>query len=130
MKDYRDGTRRALNSNVGSTINGFAGELMEEISFHLEKRGIKNSDAHEIANDVVDKLRQSMGGCQLYFPKLNQKDNTKRDADIFREYKRGTFVNELAIKYNVSLQTIYIAIKKERERQNTDGAADNDSASL
>ncbi|HFW3713565.1 TPA: Mor transcription activator family protein, partial [Salmonella enterica subsp. enterica serovar 6,7:y:-] len=71
----------------------------------------------KIASEVVDTLRQSMGGCQLYFPKLNQKDNSERNAEIFKEYKRGAFVNELAIKYNVSLQAIYNAIRKERERQ-------------
>ncbi|ELD6862572.1 hypothetical protein QJE39_003641 [Salmonella enterica] len=130
MKDYRDGTRKKLNSNVGNTIKGFVGELIEELSIHLEKRGIKNSDAHKIANDVVDTLRQSMGGCQLYFPKLNQKDNTGRNAEIFKEYTRGAFVNELAVKYNVSLQAIYNAIKRERERQNTGGAANDDSADL
>ncbi|EDU0267918.1 hypothetical protein CCF61_000066 [Salmonella enterica subsp. enterica serovar Glostrup] len=130
MKDYRDGTRKALNSSTGNTIKGFVGELMEELSIHLEKRGIKSSDAHEISRDIVDTLRQSMGGCQLYFPKLNKKDNSERNAEIFREYTRGAFVNELSVKYNVSLQTIYNAIKIERERQNTGGTENDDSADL
>lgn len=103
---------------------------MEELSIHLEKRGIKSSDAHEISRDIVDTLRQSMGGCQLYFPKLNKKDNSERNAEIFREYTRGAFVNELSVKYNVSLQTIYNAIKIERERQNTGGTENDDSADL
>ncbi|EIZ2108299.1 hypothetical protein MOQ95_002875 [Salmonella enterica] len=120
MKDFRNVARNRLDSSVGNTLKGFVGELTEEISIHLEKSGIKNYDAHKIANDVVDKLRQSVGGCQLYFPKLNQKDNSERDAEIFREYKRGAFVNELAVKYNVSLQAIYNAIKKERIRQGED----------
>ncbi|ECC1893983.1 hypothetical protein FXQ77_06810 [Salmonella enterica] len=120
MKDFRNILRRELKSNVGNTVKGFVGELIEEISFHLEKRGIKSSDADDIARSVVDALRESMGGCQLYFPKLNRKDNSERDAEILREYKRGAFVNELAIKHNVSLQTIYCAIKKARERQNDD----------
>ncbi|EEN7699105.1 hypothetical protein VA91_09390 [Salmonella enterica subsp. enterica serovar Muenchen] len=117
MKDFRSAARNKLDSNVGNTLKGFVGELTEEISIHLENSGIKNYDAHKIANDVVDKLRQSVGGCQLYFPKLNKKDNSERDAEIFREYKRGAFVNELAVKHNVSLQVIYNAIKKERIRQ-------------
>ncbi|EBG5574815.1 hypothetical protein GWY41_14445 [Salmonella enterica subsp. enterica serovar Bredeney] len=119
MKDFRNG-RKALNSNTGIIVKNFVGELTEEISIHLERSGIKNYDAHKIANAVVDKLRESMGGCQLYFPKLNQKDNSERNAEIFKEYKRGAFVNELAIKYNVSLQAIYNAIKKEREREEAD----------
>ncbi|HAD5969240.1 TPA_asm: hypothetical protein G1Q02_20815 [Salmonella enterica subsp. enterica serovar Typhimurium] len=120
MKDYRKHARRALESNTGSILCNFVGELTEEIGIHLENAGIKNHDAHKIAGDVVDKLRQSIGGCQIYFPKLNQKDNSERDAEIFKEYKRGAFVNELAIKYNVSLQAIYIAIRKERERAMAD----------
>ncbi|EJY0727993.1 hypothetical protein OE880_001444 [Salmonella enterica] len=121
MKDFRNILRRELKSNVGNTVKGFVGELIEGISFHLEKRGIKSSDADDIARGVVDALRESMGGgCQLYFPKLNRKDNSERDAEILREYKRGAFVNELAIKHNVSLQTIYCAIKKARERHNDD----------
>lgn len=123
MKDFRNG-RKALDSNTGIIVKNFVGELTEEIGIHLEKRNIKKDDAHKIASDVVDTLRQSMGGCQLYFPKLNQKDNSERNAEIFKEYKRGAFVNELAIKYNVSLQAIYIAIRKERERTNE--GAEND----
>ncbi|EIV1841825.1 hypothetical protein L7E85_004162 [Salmonella enterica] len=123
MKNFRNG-RKALDSNTGIIVKNFVGELTEEICIHLEKRNIKKDDAHKIASDVVDTLRQSMGGCQLYFPKLNQKDSSERNAEIFREYKRGAFVNELAIKYNVSLQTIYNAIKRERERQNTAAAND------
>ncbi|EMP4153575.1 hypothetical protein WD202_003271 [Salmonella enterica] len=49
-----------------------------------------------------------------------KKNNSERDAEIFREYKRGAFVNELAVKHNVSLQAIYNAIKKERIRQDED----------
>ncbi|EEF0879809.1 hypothetical protein DIN21_12075 [Salmonella enterica subsp. enterica serovar Virchow] len=129
MKDYRDGTRKALNSNTGIIVKNFVGELTEEIGIHLEKRNIKKDDAHKIASDVVDTLRQSMGGCQLYFPKLNQKDNSERNAEIFKEYKRGAFVNELAIKYNVSLQAIYNAIKRERERLKAGAKNDNNGDS-
>ncbi|ECM5083156.1 hypothetical protein NY62_07610 [Salmonella enterica subsp. enterica serovar Newport] len=129
MKDYRKHARRALESNTGSILCNFVGELTEEIGIHLESAGIKNYDAHKIASDVVDKLRKSIGGCQIYFPKLNQKDNSERNAEIFKEYKRGAFVNELAIKYNVSLQAIYIAIRKERERTN-EGAENDDEGGM
>ncbi|EHR8188416.1 Mor transcription activator family protein [Salmonella enterica subsp. enterica] len=128
MKDFRNG-RKALNSNTGIIVKNFVGELTEEIGIHLEKRNIKKDDAHKIASDVVDTLRQSMGGCQLYFPKLNQKDNSERNAEIFKEYKRGVFVNELAIKYNVSLQAIYNAIKRERERLEAGAKNDNNGDS-
>ncbi|EBE4778023.1 hypothetical protein FHK17_00720 [Salmonella enterica] len=128
MKDFRNG-RKALDSNTGIIVKNFVGELTEEIGIHLEKRNIKKDDAHKIASDVVDTLRQSMGGCQLYFPKLNQKDNSERNAEIFKEYKRGAFVNELAIKYNVSLQAIYNAIKRERERLEAGAKTDNNGDS-
>lgn len=129
MKDYRDYARRGLKSNAGNALCNFVGELTEEISIHLENAGVKNHDAHKIAGDVVDKLRKSIGGCQIYFPKLNQKDNSERNAEIFKEYKRGAFVNELAIKYNVSLQAIYIAIRKERERAEAEAENDNNGDS-
>ncbi|HAF5675948.1 TPA: hypothetical protein G8N93_000421 [Salmonella enterica] len=124
MKDFRNG-RKALDSSTGIIVKNFVGELTEEICIHLEKRNIKKDDAHKIASEVVDTLRQSMGGCQLYFPKLNRTVNHERDKEIFKEYKRGAFVNELAIKYNVSLQAIYNAIKRERER--LEAGAENDN---
>ncbi|OIN15732.1 hypothetical protein AO411_2005305 [Salmonella enterica subsp. enterica serovar Sarajane] len=67
MKDFRNILRRELKSNVGNTVKGFVGELIEEISFHLEKRGIKSSDADDIARGVVDALRESMGGLSVIF---------------------------------------------------------------
>ncbi|EFN6654903.1 Mor transcription activator family protein [Escherichia coli] len=111
-------TRRNNASNVGLTTNCLIDELTELIGYFLSQKNVPNDIANDVANDVVDKLRQSYGGCQLYFPKLTFKNNEIRDMEIYSEYNNGAFVNKLAIKYNLSLQAIYSAIRRVKNKLN------------
>ncbi|HAS3205983.1 TPA: positive regulator of late transcription [Vibrio cholerae] len=66
-----------------------------------------------VALVLLARLCKDTGGLQYYFPKGEQLEHQLRCMYIWREFN-GQNVPELAIKYNLSTQNIYAAIRRMR----------------
>ncbi|EOW9148485.1 Mor transcription activator family protein, partial [Vibrio cholerae] len=68
----------------------------------------------KVALVLLSRLCRDTGGLQYYFPKGEELENQLRSMYIWREFN-GRNVPELALKYNLSTQNIYAAIRKMRK---------------
>lgn len=115
-----------LETDSGNAACSIIGEMTESLSYYLCNKGISVNTSHKIANEVIDSICQQYGGSHFYLPKFAKRKTIKRDAEIYEEYTKGAFVNELAVKYGVSLQAIYLALR--RYRKNTKKEPDKSDA--
>lgn len=74
--------------------------------------------AAEFGRRVADMLTDDWGGTSVYIPKDKVRRLRKRNARIYAEFT-GFNVAELARKYGISEQRVYILIKEERRRRRT-----------
>ncbi len=61
----------------------------------------------------LSRLCKDTGGLQYYFPKGDQLEHQLKSMYIWREFN-GKNVPELALKYDISTQNVYAAIRKMR----------------
>lgn len=83
-------------------------QKMKLIYFSLNRPLKKAQVNADIASNQIVKIREAMGGFNLYFPMVNKKI---RNLKILRDFT-GDNVSTLALKYKLSTACIYIIIKR------------------
>ena len=73
--------------------------------------------ASQVSSSLTDFLSLYWGGQQIYIPM----DNKRRASMMFTEYNNGMSHADIARKFNVCVQTVYKAIKRETETRQQQG---------
>lgn len=77
----------------------------------LEKQGAYSKKIH---GKIFLSLCESVGGQVIYLPRADKALNIIRDVSIFKEFN-GNNINELSIKYGVSVRTINNILSDQRK---------------
>lgn len=105
----------SIKSTTRRFFSNFLSELHESLSIQMSLKGVEDKEAERIAVEVVDELRRIFGGISLYFPKGFSDDKKIRNEELYQCYKKGESVPDIALKFSISLQRAYFAIRQERE---------------
>ncbi|WP_321276941.1 Mor transcription activator family protein [Thiomicrorhabdus indica] len=89
-------------------------ELYEVISIVLEKQSLSESENHQLSAILVKAIGEYFGGQSFYLPRNQKMERFMRDIAIYKEFT-GDNIAELAKKYKVTHQTVYVAIAKQRD---------------
>lgn len=74
--------------------------------------------AAEFGRRVADMLAEDWGGTSVYIPKDELRRLRKRNSRIYNEFNGGN-VADIARKYGISEQRVYVVLKEERQRRRT-----------
>jgi len=88
-------------------------EMMLTIFESLRDECAKMNLDERTALVFLSRLCKDTGGLQYYFPKGDQLEHQLKSMYIWREFN-GKNVPELALKYDISTQNVYAAIRKMR----------------
>ena len=75
---------------------------------------LDTEQAESISTEFINHLMRNWGGQQIYIPNGAYIQTTKRDIDLYREF-RGNNSYELAKKYNISVQWVYQIVNRMKE---------------
>lgn len=93
-------------------------ELLVDLADHarvvLQKAGADENVADELSWRLAQKMGEHWGGQNINFPRGYQLSKMRRDVEIYLEFN-GNNCNELARKYKLSVQQIYMIIKEQRK---------------
>lgn len=90
-------------------------EFYEVHSHILEKMaGITGEENHKLSAVMVAAIGDYFGGVSFYLPHNDKMAKFMRDIKIYKMFT-GDNVTELAKRFNVSQQTVYNAIAKQRD---------------
>ncbi|QFU23768.1 hypothetical protein FM038_017375 [Shewanella eurypsychrophilus] len=76
----------------------------------LTEFGIEKDKAAEMAQNIVDQLRQTYGGEQFYFPRGDSLDVTLSHHKIYAKFRGHNHV-QLSKEFDVSVTHIYRVVK-------------------
>ncbi len=98
-----------------------AGELLRDMAEKVTQVGItelgmEEGEAKKLGERIVDIIAGEWGGQNLYIPIGLVHKRAARNARILEEFTGGN-VPDLARKYGLSSQAIYMIVKKERAKQ-------------
>lgn len=91
----------------------FLADLHDHTKDILVRSGIAADRAEEIAGEVCSNMLLTWGGQQIYFPRGIHVRISKRDMELYDNFN-GTNHNDLAAKYNVSVQWVYKVVERMR----------------
>lgn len=113
-KEFTEGRKR--NATVsGSEV---AASLAATLGQCLRKHGIAENDSDVIALDVLQEVRRTYGGQNLYFPREQKEKISERDAEIYERFTNNELsVPEIAQEYGISLQWAYHIIRTVRAKR-------------
>lgn len=98
-----------------SFLLGIEQEIAAMLERQFAEKGLypgeeeRKKAAAEVAGAVADMMCLTWGGANLYIPK----DARRRSRKIYEDFT-GNNHNELALKYGVSITTIYKALEREK----------------
>ncbi len=72
--------------------------------------GLDNKQAHIAAEKLANYIKNDWGGQQIYFPKCNNDELSRRDLELWNKFN-GTNHSSLAHEFNVSTQWVYKIIR-------------------
>lgn len=90
----------------------FLPEITVEAARMLVITGVSIHDAVPMAMDFVSVMFGKYRGQQLYFPSVKLFLAKQRADDIWKKYQAGHKVDEIAIRYGLSLQAAYLIIRE------------------
>ncbi|MGE4191829.1 MAG: Mor transcription activator family protein [Pseudodesulfovibrio sp.] len=98
-----------------------ATSLLDDLANKVAQRARKDLKvskgmAEQFGADVAEDISEDWGGLNFYLPKDIVSKVRSRDAQIYDEFT-GDNHEELALKYDMSIQYIYRIVRKERERR-------------
>jgi Mor family transcriptional regulator len=82
----------------------------------LMKHGMEEDKAIAQAQEMAERMCKSWGKQLIYFPEYDSQERLVRNARIFQECN-GTNFDELAHKYDLSVQAVYHIYKSVREQE-------------
>lgn len=102
-------------------------ELLKDVSAHvvalLVDLNIDKSKAELAGNEVMAHLAKHWGGQQIYFPQEVDYWAGDHVMEIFNACKGGNFP-EVALKFDISVRTVYRIYKRVRRRIIAENQAD------
>jgi Mor family transcriptional regulator len=113
-----------------ATISGteVAASMAATLGQCLRKHGIEGGRSDEIALDVLQEVRLTYGGQNIYFPREQKKDISERDAEIYDRFMSNELsVPEIAQEYGHSLQWAYSIIRKVRAKRKEEREAEREA---
>lgn len=95
-------------------------ELLQDVAAHARAvavtHGISDDVAEQIGNAVADRLVNNWGGQVISFPKDQAYKLATRDLAIFDDWAyRSMRPNQLAQKYDLTIQAIYEILRRARK---------------
>lgn len=102
------------------TFEEKAPEILGDVAKHAEtelvKSGVEQERAQQIGIDIARRIAQVWGGSVIYIPRGLRLKLSERDLKIWQEFN-GFNQQELARKYQVSVQWVYQIVKKMRKEE-------------
>ena len=83
----------------------------------LNKEGLAERKASEVALNVMDFMKVEFGGQNIYFPMGFYQSQDEKADEIFKKFMEGASVPELASEYGHSIQWIYRLIANVRAQR-------------
>lgn len=101
----------------------FLANLLEYSKLVMVKNGINPDDSNKISREICKQMCDVWGKQLIYFPEWLREELSERDLKIYNEFN-GTNHQDLARKYNLSIQAIYriISIVRFEELSRRQGA--------
>lgn len=85
----------------------FYQELVTTTERILVAQGVNPEQVTEIAQAVVDGIREDFGGLMIYAPNSKREETKKRDEEIRRLFDEGRDYEYLARRFRVTTRQIY-----------------------
>ena len=85
----------------------FYQELVTTTERILVAQGVSPEAVTEIAQAVVEGIREDFGGLMIYTPKNTKEDARKRDEEIKRLFEAGVEYKSLARRFNITTRQVY-----------------------
>lgn len=94
-------------------------EMIEQMGQIINREliigGLKQADAHTHAFKIAEAIRTEIGGEQAYIPRGLLYELSKRDEEIYNEF-RGDNYDKLAHKYKLTSMQVRTIIKRGQAR--------------
>lgn len=91
-------------------------DLVEQLAEQLQRRGIDQAAAVDVARAAAEFMREHWGGHNIYIPKAKQFILSQRDMEIWRRYN-GRNVFTLCREFGISEQRLYQIVHAAREME-------------
>lgn len=85
------------------------------LSKSLERQGIGQERAAEIAHEAAESLRKRWGGMDIYIPKGEELDLAPKYQAIFERWQAGEDIVTLVRETGYSLQWIFQIVRNARQ---------------
>lgn len=70
----------------------------------------------ELSKKIIKQILNDFGGMQLYLPRVDSAFKEDNDRAIAEEFD-GTNTKALCRKYNITFNTLYAVVRRERDRK-------------
>ena len=90
--------------------------ILTVISEKLIAEGVKEDEAEAIAYQTCDEIRKNFGGSYIYLQKGREVATQLKHCKIYSEF-RGNNQQELADKFDMSLQAVYRVLKAAQQKE-------------
>jgi len=100
--------------SVSKAGEGVISNINEIIRVSLMELGIDQQEAETSANNASQKVKQVFAGCMVYIRKDSSLELLERDKKILKDFT-GKNQIELSRKYGLTVQRIYMILKKNHE---------------
>lgn len=103
-----DGNGRRVNELIDKMVSVGAAALVSELGADIEA-------ARELMRDVAHDVCVELGGGPVYLSKDIRFELTKRDLQMFEEWRAGATAVDQARKYRLTVARVYQIIKACRD---------------
>lgn len=103
-----DGNGRRLNELIDKIVSVGSAALVAQLGADTER-------ARDLMRDVAHDVCAEVGGGPIYVGKDVRFGESKRNSEIFRKWRSGALVVELARDHGLTTARVYHIIKLERD---------------
>jgi Mor family transcriptional regulator len=95
----------------------FLAAFLEYFADYLVQAGFPPEGAGTISWECAEYIRRTWGGQVVYIPKGIQYDIAKKREQIWAAYLTGEDPDDLARRFDTSVQNIYLVLRTKRQEQ-------------
>lgn len=99
-------------TGLQNSSNQFLSDITIEAARMLVTTGVPINEAAAMAADFISVSFGKYRGLTLYFPSVKQYQARERASDIWKQYQTGHKVDEIAGRYGLSVQAVYLIIRE------------------
>jgi len=99
-------------TGLKNSSNQFLSDITIEAARMLVATGIPINEAAAMAADFVSVSFGKYRGLTLYFPTVQHYQARERASDIWKQYQAGHKVDEIAARYGLTCQAVYLIVRE------------------